>query len=733
MCGSADRLGGDCCRHVANTHSAIVEVFSCLPFARGLQHTGVAVGMLEKYGIVGVRAVLAAGVLGVAAPGCSDDGRAPVLEAIDDQVAAVGVELVVNLRAQDPDGDTVQYLFDSQIEYIKDEASIAVRPDGTAVFRWTPLGTDVGSWPFDFIATDGRNRDVVTATIEVRSTLAGAMPVFRDPLGSGTTLDLNFASCLDLSVVVEDQDDAAVTIGQQEPVITGASLVQETGLSANWSWCPSPEQLDEDRYHLVLSADDGDNEKVLKNYLVVLRLGARTECPGKGPTIEHEPQDVSSILDVRITAEISDDLGLKNEPLLYYSLQQPEFPIDFGALETVTMEQQSGDNLLGIWTATIPNPVAEQGVGASAQLFYIISASDDDDPAGSCDHVTDLPLESAFAITVTNPGGEAGAAFCEACSADVQCGGAADLCVDLGDETACLRGCEGGCPEGASCEAVASVDGANAMQCRPAGASCAEVQPTCTDDAYEENDSRQQASAAGAVALDAYTDLVACPGDEDWYRVDLAGPGILGALIDGGAASDLDLGIYTAGGDQVALSVELGSGDVLEECLEAGVYFVRVFSLDDAENTYDMLLDVTPGDCAPTCVDDGLEPDDTIGQATYANIGAFGYISLGRTLCSGDSDFFELDVPAGQTIVVDLSFTHVTASDDLDLHVFDSGGVDLTPCSVEQPAACSVALGQSATSDEHLEWPVAVADTYYIAVQGYGSAENDYGITIDFE
>src|SRR5690606_4449966 len=123
---------------------------------------------------------------------------------------------------------------------------------------------------------------IVTITIDVRSAIGSATaPIFRRPLTTGTPLDLAKKRCLDLEIVVEDQDTAQVTIAEEEPTIEGAELTQETGQTATWRWCPSRGQEGEARHTLILSADDGDNPKTIKNFLIVLRgTGDGANCPG---------------------------------------------------------------------------------------------------------------------------------------------------------------------------------------------------------------------------------------------------------------------------------------------------------------------------------------------------------------------------------------------------------------------------------------------------------------------
>lgn len=658
---------------------------------------------------------------------CAEDSRPPRLEAVDDQVAAVGTELVITLRATDPDGDDLSYDFAADLDGIDERASISERPDGTAVFRFTPLGADVGEWPFDFTTSDGTHADTVTATIDIRTALEGTAPLFREPLGSGTTLDLGVTDCLDLEIVVEDQDDAAVTIGQAEPLIEDAVLEQVTGLTARWQWCPNKDQLAQDRFPLTLFADDGENEPVLKNYLIVLRPGDGAECPGKGPTIMHEPSDLSTVLDLELTAEVSDDLGLKGPPLVYYSLEEPREPIDFSELQLVEMELQSGDMQLGIWAATVPNPVAGESEGTTADFYYLFSAVDDDDAEGECDHLTDLPDMGAFAIEVTNPGGSGGADVCEPCSADVQCGGDADLCAVVGDrgETHCLAACGGGCDDGFACTEVTSVDGVTAEQCLPPACGD-EPPPQCEDDDREENDTRAQASMQGPIDPESIEGLTYCEGDEDWFRLNVTEDGTVGGLISGGSGdADLDLGLYDIGGAELETAATGGSDEVLEACVSPGTYYLRVFSGGEGRRDYDLLYTFDAENCAGVCQDDSAEDDDTPAQAPTVSLP---FASSDREVCSNDADYHAVELNTGDTLIADMTFDH--ANGDLDFHFHDTDGTDLTPC----PGACSPGNGQSATDDEHLEWTIDTAGcapcTFYLSVQGYLGAANVYDLDI---
>lgn len=203
--------------------------------------------------------------------GCGS-GAAPDILGLEDQVAVVGQQFVLELEGVDPDGDSLTYKVEAEIP-LAGNATVSKTPAGRGLFRWTPVGSDVGMHAFDFIVDDGSNRATVTITIDVRAS-SGDVPVFREPLGSGRVVDLATDACVDVEILVEDQDTAEVTIGE-DPQIPGAMLAQTSGTAAHWRWCPSPQQIAAaDRYTLVLTADDGDNPKTVKNYVLVLGGGS---------------------------------------------------------------------------------------------------------------------------------------------------------------------------------------------------------------------------------------------------------------------------------------------------------------------------------------------------------------------------------------------------------------------------------------------------------------------------
>lgn len=687
---------------------------------------------------------LALGVATVVA--CKGGGDAPEFESVDRQVVQVGVQLSLTLVATDADGDDLDFSFSSTIPDVQGRADLTRSPSGAAIWRWTPLAADVGVWYVDFVASDGDNQTTLTVEIEVKSAVGGVgAPVFRQPLGTGTTLDLEDADCLDVDILVEDQDSTSVVIAQEAPVIEGATIQSTGGLTGTWRWCPTPEQIasDDDRYTLTLSADDLTNPKTLKNYLVVLRKPGRPECPGEPPVIVHTAMDASTVGNLTVDAEISDDQGLKQPPLFYYRTANPGGDPDVGQMTQLTMLLIDGSMQDGTWAVDVPNPVAGMPQGSQATLYYVIVADDDDDATGDCDHVTE---STVYAMTVTNPGGAGGAAVCTACTADVQCGDASDLCVRVGvmNEPFCLQACSGpaDCPSGYSCSAsaVTSVDGATGRQCVPDSGSCTGG-AACVDDLWEDNDTRAQAAANGPLPANELYDLTSCPlvggggDDEDFFELSITADSQVVVELAGGDVTDLDLALQTSTGTVLQSSTSLSSDETITRCLTPGTYYVRVYAWGTGANDYLLAYDRTAQSCASACVDDAHEPDD---DAVNARETTYPVHSAGNnTICTSD-DWFAVDLFNGEHLTVDLTFTQTNAQQDLDLHLIAPGGTDLTPCTESNPSTCTAAQGQSATSNEHYEFTAPAAGcgagcTYHVVVHGWAGSKNAYSIQIEVE
>ena len=670
-------------------------------------------------------------------------GAAPELASIGDQVAQVGTELKIELDGSDPDGDKLTYNFHAaDVTDLDGHAEVSVSPSGMGVFRWTPLAADVGMHAFDFVVSDGSHDTTVTVTIDVKSAIGSATaPIFRQPLGTGTTVDLTTADCVDVDVVIEDADSPGVTLAQEEPLIDGATLTMADGLDASWHWCPSKaQQAADNRYTLTLSADDGDNPKTIKNYLIVLR-GANTgsTCPGTAPVISHTPMNQTTILDLTLDATVTDDKGLKDTPLLYYSTTNPGATPNLALMTQISTLKISGSSTNGVYAADVPNPVASMPAGQSATLYYVFVADDDDDTMGTCDHST---TSQVYSMKVTSSG-TADLPICAACSSDNQCG-TGDECVFIGSMGAsyCLQQCGASCPTGYSCSAnpVFSVNGASDFQCVPQSGSCTAPAGTCADDSWEVNDTRTDAAANPVLTPDLY-DLVSCPStssttraNDDWFKIVTTADSRIDVQLDGGPETDLDLHLYKADGTVVSESTSLAASEEINKCLKGATYYVKVNGYGSARNEYLLSYATTAETCNTTCTDDSAEDDDTFSQAretTYPD-----YTVTAQKICPNDDDWFHVQLFNNETLTMDLTFTQSDESQDLDLHVYQ-GSVDQWPCSPADPSTCTSTHGQGASSNEHAVFTAPATCTsgcdYDVVVRGWAGAMNTYGLKLHIQ
>jgi hypothetical protein len=168
----------------------------------------------------------------------------------------------------------------------------------------------------------------------------------------------------------------------------------------------------------------------------------------------------------------------------------------------------------------------------------------------------------------------------------------------------------------------------------------------------------------------------------------------------------------------------------------AGSYLARVFAFGPQRNPYALTVSKAATTCAATCEADENEEDDGPAQARVPDIFPDPFVSADQSICTGDDDWYEIDLFTGERLLVDLTFEQLGSQQDLDIHLHDDAGEDLTPCTAEEPGLCALDNGQSADSDEHfeLEAPAACQPcTFYVVVQGFGGSQNRYDISIALE
>ncbi|MBU1242952.1 hypothetical protein KKD52_12725 [Myxococcota bacterium] len=650
----------------------------------------------------------------------------------------VGTELTVQVVATDVDSPELTFSF--RAPTIQDLQTRPNPPTMTqsgaqsAYFRFTPTSADVGDHFIDLVVTDGVNEVSGVLTVRVQSsTGSNPYPVFVAPLGSGTTLDLEQDTCFSIQVQVEDADSSAVDITIEEPVVEGYELTAAAGsFTGSFSWCPTQKQIDEsDRFSLNLKADDREGHVTFKRYTLLLRRPVETDCPGAEPVVSHTPvAALDSVNDVVVSFTVTDDAGIFAAPIVYYStnVSNPD-TYYIGDLIPVTSQMVSGSRTNGQYTAVIPNPVVSLTPGASRTVSYVIEAQDDDDLAGKCDHRVLSPLTGMYQTTVTHPTGTVtGGALCTACTADVQCGGVNDACVVLaGGTMRCLVDCQDdpeGCPNGTVCsvDPLVGVTGLTRRQCVPLTGSC--VTGGCVADSREDDDA--PSTSLPALADGTYSDLTMCMDtdtgmvDPDWFRFTLSSTTLtLIELQFLHAQGDIDMKLRDAANAVVDRSMSVTNNETIVACLEPATYYIEVFSWDeDVSTSYDLVFETIPGGC---CQDDAWEPSDMENAIPVMSNDIVDELSI----CSGDEDWFAIDLVQGQYLYVEVLFDQTTDEQDLDVYVVSpNGSTILTPC-------CDPDNGQSATSNEELLFEATSTATYYVLVEGFYGSENSYMISFE--
>ncbi|MCB9530706.1 MAG: pre-peptidase C-terminal domain-containing protein [Myxococcales bacterium] len=234
-----------------------------------------------------------------------------------------------------------------------------------------------------------------------------------------------------------------------------------------------------------------------------------------------------------------------------------------------------------------------------------------------------------------------------------------------------------------------------------------EATPTCADDASEDNDSR---AAARRLAAGSYPSLVSCPGDDDFYAIELgAGDRLTVDATFSDAAGDIDLTLTDSAGVVLASSVSTTDDESLSfTATVGGTYYVRAYLFDDAGtpgNGY--ALDIGIVAAVPACPTDRLENNDDLGGAEPLPPELYNNLNV----CADDEDWYRFPAGAGDTIALTLSFSH--AEGDIDLQLVDATGAVL-------------AGAASSTDDETLTYVAPAAATYYARVFVYA----DTGATL---
>ncbi|MDQ3034200.1 MAG: hypothetical protein M3Y87_17460, partial [Myxococcota bacterium] len=632
-----------------------------------------------------------------------ETGSAPDLLPIVPQEVRVSETLSILLAVQNDTGRELRYrVSGAMLPGFESVTSLSGSPGG-GEFRWTPLSSHVGTHEltFEIRSPSDEVLDSERVIVEVLPSNDSA-PVFLRP-GAGGTYDLARDPCVQFDIEIRDDDSSGVEIRERNPLPEGAVLVNDGPKSATFDWCPTGDQIAaSERWTIELEADDLDHAAVPHDYVVVLRAGDTSGCAGAAPVITlltpltGERITSSSGYEVRI--RVTDDAGLRDAPLLYWSTAAPDDPEnpDVTSFEQVVFDPDGADE----WRARVPSLGLEEGV--EEDVYYLATATDNDDAMGTtCDHRTDSALVSFLAVGGAGGAGDLGQ--CSACTRSTEC--ASGICVTAAGGSRCLTSCASGtaCTAGTCGDAI-TVEGSTRRACGPVTDVCGGT-TTCTNDANEPNDTIASATVTSA-ATPSYPGLQICSGDSDYFRIDGAFRDLITVTVSNftHAEGDLDLRLLSPTGTIVASSASVSSSESASYCLgDGGRVLAQVFGYRTAQNRYDLAIERMPMAC---CSDDSGEPDDT--RATARRIVG---TSFEGTVCPGDDDFIALTIAGASMVHVEI--------------LFDSGIGDLD-LELQGPDGARIRASTGVGDTETIDAMVSAAGTYYVRVYGFSMAANTY-------
>lgn len=623
-------------------------------------------------------------------------GASPSLGPIAPATVAVNETARLPLTVLDGGSASLSFAFEGPaLPGLERTASIS-GGSGGGEFRWTPLASHVGTHEVTIVllGAGGGELDRMPAIVTVTPS-ADSAPVFLRP-GAGGTFDLTRDACVAFDAEVRDEDSPSVTIRARGELPEGASLIEDGPKRARFEWCPSPDQIAAtERWTIELEADDGDHPPTPHDFIAVLRSGAKPGCPGEPPVVtivspgEGERVEASTGYEVLVTA--SDDVGLRDAPLLLWTTTAPDDP----SSPDVTVFEQLVFSPSGMqWSSRVPPLELEPG--AEATVYLVVSATDNDDSTGTaCDHRTDTSLRTFTAVAVAAMGD---LAACESCNKNLDC--ASGTCAAVADGGRCLASCAGGatCATG-SCQDMVTTGGAVLPACGDVPAACDPPDPGCSEDSFEDNDTLGAASPVTGTVMGQV-----CADDDDFFEIAIE-PGmqldVSLEFVD--ADGDLDLSLLSSAGTILASSAGTANVETVGICLtEPGPLFARVVGYRGAENAYSLSVSTSPGAC---CVDDAGEDDDARASARPVTPGDFD-----GTICPSDDDYLAFDVAGPSVISALLLFD--TAGGDIDLELLGPDG--------------TVVAFSRGTGDEEMFSLDAGAGRYTMRIYGFMGSGGDY-------
>ncbi len=647
-------------------------------------------------------ACLALLAIGPATIGCGGDtepavsDNAPSLLPVANTSLLVGETARVALSVDNPDGLALTFAYDGpELAGLDLAATIG----GTATggeFVYTPLASHVGAHDFQFTISSRAGDSSQSARITVEPGASSA-PVFLSP-GAGGTFDLTRTPCVSFDIEVRDDDSGDVLIDSTTSLPSGADLAQTAEKSASFDWCPSPDQVDaSQRWEIGFSADDGDHAPTEHLFVVILRAETREDCPGTAPSVTIESpgkgDTVVSATGYELTVVVSDDRGVRDAPLVYWTTDEST---DEDSYDLTTFEQRPCDAApAGRWSCIIPP--FDLAPGEERLVFTVVTATDNDDPAGTaCDHTSESDLTRFFAAQ----GDEVVAVpLCGVCTASAQC--ETGVCASTPTGGRCTSTCESGCGDG-ECAELVTADGLAIEACGPVDIVCGEGGGDCVDDEYEDNDTPGAATDADTGD---YSGQI-CAEDLDFYRIPVESGTEILALLSGFQHAEGDLDLFLLASDESIIEVSESSTDeeFVSWCAsERDTVTLAVLGYAGAENPYDLSILVEDAAC---CVDDAFEPDDSLDDPRIIEPGD----AIEGSICPDDDDYLAFEILGDAIVTFLLVFDSL--SSDLDIELYDEAG--------------RVIASSETAGDEEIEILIETPGIYTIRVFGFLGDAGDY-------
>lgn len=260
---------------------------------------------------------------------------------------------------------------------------------------------------------------------------------------------------------------------------------------------------------------------------------------------------------------------------------------------------------------------------------------------------------------------------CVECTSDAQCGVGLTCNPETNrceGENSCItdRDCLAGSvcnPQTRQCtqappECLSNADCAEGMHCDPATGRCRPAE--CQPDAEEPND---EPDAAAVLEPGRSQTLRLCPGDQDWYRIELARADRLQVIVDTDllAADQFSIKLFDP-----ELTEALQEGSLLIDHVATGdgAYRLRT-ATSDPQVDYSLIVTVSRG---TPCDDDAFEPNDAALSARPIEAGSYGPLAL----CPRDEDWFVFERPLDRRVEARIEFPALEG--DLDLELLGGDG-----------------------------------------------------------